>query len=76
MLKSASLSSATKSYKRKSLFLCVECNYTSTNKSHFTRHTMRHTGERPYMCTLCGKGFITGHHLRYHLSNVHKKDLE
>lgn len=59
------------SHKLKPLYICDHCSYSSPNKSHFSRHCMRHTGERPYKCTLCGKGFITGHHLRYHVNNSH-----
>nr|XP_042902853.1 zinc finger protein 22-like [Parasteatoda tepidariorum] len=48
------------------VYSCDGCSYSTSIKSHLVRHRMRHTGERPFHCSTCGKGFITAHHLRYH----------
>ena len=39
--------------RNKGKFSCGECEYSSKYKSHLTRHTRKHTGERPFKCDKC-----------------------
>ncbi|OXA45164.1 hypothetical protein Fcan01_20298 [Folsomia candida] len=38
-------------------FKCDHCSYGSNFKRKYLQHYHRHTGERPYLCATCGKGF-------------------
>ena len=45
---------------------CDTCGKICANKQALQRHTMRHTGERPFKCDECGKGFIRITQLKQH----------
>ena len=34
-------------------------------------HILRHTGERPHVCSVCFKSYLTSHHLKVHFQAVH-----
>lgn len=52
---------------------CPECPKTFSRKGDLTRHSLLHTGRRPYVCSECGKGFAQHSGLRTH-ENVHTRE--
>lgn len=54
---------------------CNICNRTYTHAKHLKRHTMRHTGQKPYECSYCSAKFTrpdirTRHALKCRLSKL------
>ena len=50
-----------------STYRCELCPYTTSRREHFLRHFANvHTGQRPYMCEVCGKSFKRTDALRQH----------
>ncbi|PRD31521.1 UNVERIFIED_CONTAM: Zbtb24 [Trichonephila clavipes] len=45
---------------------CLHCNYTTVHKSNFKAHLRKHTGERPFVCKICGKGYTSKQNLQSH----------
>ena len=59
-----------KSYK------CSYCHYMFRRQSHLTRHTLIHTGEKPFECTHCSERFSRSDKLKLHISRVHAEHAE
>ncbi|XP_042228511.1 protein tramtrack, beta isoform-like isoform X23 [Homarus americanus] len=48
-------------------FKCSFCEKTFDRRANAVRHEKLHTGEKPFICLLCGRRFITKANLMYHL---------
>ncbi|XP_075150721.1 uncharacterized protein LOC142224821 [Haematobia irritans] len=48
-------------------YVCPECDYATTTSTHLKLHIRRHhTGEKPYVCEVCGNSFLTSYDLKKH----------
>ncbi|KAG8178229.1 hypothetical protein JTE90_025112 [Oedothorax gibbosus] len=59
--------------KPRKLHKCDFCDYTTLKTDHLRAHVSRHTGEKPYRCSLCSKDFRTKSSLTAHFV-VHLKE--
>lgn len=50
---------------------CDFCMKRFSCTSHLVEHRRIHTGERPFICNFCNKGFTKNWNLRVHLQNHH-----
>jgi len=51
---------------------CAECGRLFKNKQNCKVHQRQHTGDKPYLCDVCGKSFSQSGSMRRHRANVHK----
>ncbi|RXG68538.1 Zinc finger and BTB domain-containing protein 20 [Armadillidium vulgare] len=50
------------------LHCCLQCDYKSLNVGDVKRHVMfKHTGEKPFQCTICDKSFTVKQTLKIHM---------
>lgn len=56
----------------KSLLKCDECDYATEVRTNLNRHKLVHTGEKPFVCRHCKRGFTQKVNLVSHLSNNHR----
>lgn len=52
---------------------CSYCTYSSDRKAHVKMHERTHTGERPFSCYICQKGFYRADDVETHM-RVHTKE--
>ena len=53
-------------------FKCSQCSHTATTEPLLRLHMHSHTGERPYVCDLCGESYRRPSNLRRHKKNMCK----
>lgn len=63
--------SRTNRVQRGKRYTCTECAYSSNIKSSLDKHALRHTGERPYKCTLCSYAAASVSTLYNHMRKKH-----
>jgi uncharacterized Zn-finger protein len=56
-----------------SWFNCSECSMKFSNKETLENHKIKHTGDRPYLCSICGISFGQQFALRAHIKSHNKK---
>ncbi|XP_068762303.1 Krueppel-like factor 5 [Montipora capricornis] len=60
-------------YRGKKPFLCPweNCGWCFRRSDELKRHYRRHTGEKPYVCSLCGRSFSRSDHRSSHIKKIH-----
>lgn len=53
--------------------MCTHCGKAFNQKVVLQTHMVRHTGEKPYMCSLCPASFSQKGNLHSHIQRVHSQ---
>ncbi|KAH7099151.1 hypothetical protein BKA62DRAFT_605379, partial [Auriculariales sp. MPI-PUGE-AT-0066] len=56
--------------------ICPTCGAGFSRPSELKTHSHKHTGERPFECTLCGRHFSTSSNLGRHMRSIHPRERE
>ena len=63
-------------HENKFRYLCDECDFKTNSSSAFKKHMLLHSGETPFKCNVCGKGFrckwVLNNHKDTHLTDEEK----
>ncbi|KAB7493844.1 Zinc finger protein [Armadillidium nasatum] len=54
-------------------FVCPTCNKMFPHKGNFRKHLQTHTGEKPFLCTLCNYRGTQKIHVLVHMKKIHKR---
>ena len=54
------------------VYVCKLCGRNFGGTTDVRRHCLTHTGEKPFHCVFCQKGFRRKHHLESHVRRKHK----
>lgn len=54
---------------------CTLCSYSTLLKYDFAKHTVVHTGERPFACKICDRRFPRKDSMKRHIDKVHGKKM-
>ena len=57
---------------REPQFKCGYCDKMLKSRTALLAHERDHTGERPFVCAVCGNGYKADAVLRTHMKHVHK----
>jgi hypothetical protein len=55
-------------------FFCGFCGYKTTRSGHMVYHVRTHTGEKPFVCPFCERGFAENSSLKKHLNCKHREE--
>lgn len=55
------------------MYVCQYCKAVFAQSIELTRHVRTHTGDRPYVCRECGKGYNQASRLSVHLQTSHSE---
>ena len=50
---------------------CLSCDRIYEHMHKMKRHVLKHTGERPWVCGVCGRGFTSKENRNKHLMTQH-----
>lgn len=56
-------------------FRCTTCGYIASHAWLLRRHSLNHSGRKPYICSICQKAFRQTAHLSGHQKSRHQKIL-
>jgi hypothetical protein len=56
-------------------FFCGICGYSAMKAWNVSTHMRKHTGERPFVCHICSRGFKQKRHLQKHFESHVKREL-
>lgn len=65
--------SGRKTAQTKPKFQCDECDYSTPIRQNLLRHNFVHSGEKPFKCEICEKGFTQKGNLNLHRRTNHKQ---
>ena len=69
----AGLNTAAQKIDKNNLLRCNVCDLRCYNRGSLKVHSMIHTGEKPYICEICNRGFIRKYDMTRHMLVVHRK---